>query len=483
MKELLFGRRYRATEKIGSGGMADIYRAVDETLGRTVAVKVMHARFASEPHFAARFRQEARAAANLVSPHIVNMYDWGQDGDSYYIVMEYVQGSDLKQMERDAALPSARVAEIGAQVCSALSVAHGYDVIHRDIKPQNIMVQTDGSAKVMDFGIARAGNSAMTQTGSVMGTAQYLSPEQAQGKVLSPASDLYSLGVTLYEAATGHLPFDADNPVTVALMHVGEAAVLPSTVNPGIDPALESVIIKAMQKNPNDRYSSADEMRRELDAVVVGAAGAETSVMGRVSKTAVMPLVGAGVAAGAAAGIPRSDSAYDATGAELTDAQTRDGGHRRAWVWVAVAVLLLAAGLGMASRLRAAGDAAGAAPRSATSKPGARTSESSPTNPATETVPAVVTQPEMATVPDIVGMDAAEAFATLEAAGFSPQALPAEYNTDIPENDVYAQSPEADMQAETLSVVKYAVSRGPDPAAGSWMDGRQKPGKSKNGND
>ena len=186
MEELLFGRRYRATEKIGTGGMADVYKAVDEVLGRTVAVKVMHARFATDPAFAARFRQEAQAAANLVSPNIVNMYDWGQDGpDTYYIVMEYVRGSDLKSIiVQKGALPSRKVAEIGAQVCSALAVAHGYDIIHRDIKPHNIMVQPDGTVKVMDFGIARAGRSNMTQTGSVFGTAQYLSPEQAQGKPL-----------------------------------------------------------------------------------------------------------------------------------------------------------------------------------------------------------------------------------------------------------------------------------------------------------
>jgi len=470
VKDLLFGRRYRVTEKIGSGGMADIYRAVDETLGRTVAVKVMHARFAAEPHFAARFRQEARAVANLVSPHIVNMYDWGQDGDSYYIVMEYVQGSDLKQVERGAPLPSARVAEIGAQVCSALSVAHGYDVIHRDIKPQNIMVQPDGSAKVMDFGIARAGNSAMTQTGSVMGTAQYLSPEQAQGRPLSAASDLYSLGVTLYEAAAGRLPFDADNPVTIALMHIGEAVALPSTVNSAVDPALESVIIRAMQKNPDDRFATADEMRRELEAVAAGAATAETTVMGRVDKTAVMQIVdaesaavGLGVAVGAVAepAIPAGDGR----------------GTPPVWVWVALAALLVAAGLGVAWRLNTA---AAAVPRGTTT-PSSQSPNSAPAAPATEPATAIMAQPEMTTVPDVIGMNADEAFAALEDAGLTPQELPAEYNADVPENEVYAQSPEGDVQAEMLSVVNYAVSRGPDPTADSWKDGRQKPGKSKDG--
>ena len=184
MEELVFGRRYRVTERIGTGGMADVYKAVDETLGRTVAVKVMHARFADDPDFVQRFRHEASAAANLSHPSIVNIYDYGVEDGTYYIVMEYVRGTDLKAViEQKGALPSIKVAEFGAQVCSALSVAHGYDIIHRDIKPHNIMVQPDGAVKVMDFGIARAGNSTMTQTGSVLGTAQYVSPEQAQGKL------------------------------------------------------------------------------------------------------------------------------------------------------------------------------------------------------------------------------------------------------------------------------------------------------------
>ena len=320
MEELFFGRRYRATEKIGTGGTADVYKAVDEVLGRTVAVKVMHARFA------ARFRQEAQAAANLVSPNIVNIYDWGQDADTYYIVMEYVRGSDLKSIiEQKGTLPSRTVAEIGAQACSALSVAHGYDVIHRDIKPQNIMVQPDGAVKVMDFGIARAGTSMMTQTGSVLGTAQYLSPEQAQGMPLTAASDLYSLGIVLYEAATGRLPFNADTPVAVALKQVNEQAIPPHVANPDVDPALDAVIVKAMRKKTADRYVSADDLRKDLRAVAQGrpvdAAGYagmvaggtsadmtsrvdENTVVPRVGKTAVMPRV-SGSEGGAPASVRR----------------------------------------------------------------------------------------------------------------------------------------------------------------------------------
>lgn len=189
------------------GGMAEVYKATDSTLGRTVAVKVMLPQYASDPNFAARFRQEAQAAANLSSPYIVNIYDWGRDGDSYYIVMEYVRGTDLKTaIQQRGNIHPRKVAEIGSQVCSALSVAHGYDIIHRDIKSANIMVQGDGNVKVMDFGIAQAGHPGMTQDSSVLGTAHYVSPEQAQGKKLTPASDLYSLGIVLYEAATANCP-------------------------------------------------------------------------------------------------------------------------------------------------------------------------------------------------------------------------------------------------------------------------------------
>ena len=200
MLNRVFGNRYRLVEKVGIGGMAEVYKATDEVLGRTVAVKVMLPQYAADPSFAARFRQEAQAAANLQSPYIVNIYDWGQDDGTYFIAMEFVRGTDLKTaIEQRGSIGQRKVAEIGSQVCAALSVAHGYDIIHRDIKPHNIMVQPDGNAKVMDFGIARAGNSSMTQTGSVMGTAYYVSPEQAQGKPLTPATDIYSLGVVLYK--------------------------------------------------------------------------------------------------------------------------------------------------------------------------------------------------------------------------------------------------------------------------------------------
>lgn len=300
MIDRVFGTRYRLMEKIGIGGMAEVFKATDEVLGRTVAVKVMLPQYASDPTFAARFKQEAQSAANLASPYIVNIYDWGHEesDNTYYIVMEYVRGTDLKTaIQQRGAINQRKAAEIGSQVCAALSVAHAYDIIHRDIKPHNIMVQPDGNAKVMDFGIARANGSSMTQTGSVLGTAYYVSPEQAQGKSLTQATDLYSLGIVLYEATTGRVPFEAPDAVAVALKQVNEQPIPPSHANPNIDPELERIILRAMSKNLGERYTTAEQMRTALNNYLAGRpvdAGvaqptAETRVLNQV---AALPVIG-----------------------------------------------------------------------------------------------------------------------------------------------------------------------------------------------
>lgn len=341
MEDLVFGRRYRVIEKIGSGGMADVFKAVDDVLGRTVAVKVLHARYASEPNFVARFRQEAQSAANLSHPNIVNMYDWGRDEETYYIVMEYVKGVDFKTLiTQRGALDPLRVAEYGAQVCSALATAHGYDIIHRDIKPHNIVIQPDGTVKVMDFGIARAGNTTMTQTGSVMGTAQYVSPEQAQGKPLGPASDLYSLGITLYEMATGRPPFDADTPVATALMHVNDDPIPPRRIQENIPPALEAVILRALRKNPAERYASAKEMRDDLQRVAAGQPiqGVATVTRGALDETSVMPAV------------ERAERVRAASAPEIRAVPER---RTSPWVWVGIVAALAVIGFIVAAALGA----------------------------------------------------------------------------------------------------------------------------------
>ena len=293
-RDTVFGGRYVVQSQVGTGGMATVYRGLDKTLDRLVAIKVMLSRYAQDPAFAARFKQEAQAAAALQSPYIVSVYDWGKEGDTYYIIMEYLRGTDLKTgIQTHGAIAPRKVAQIGAQVCSALSVAHKHDIIHRDIKPQNIMIQPNGDAKVMDFGIARAKNSHLTQTNSVLGTAHYVSPEQAQGKELGPTSDLYSLGVVMYEASTGKLPFDGDDAVSVALKQVNEEPVPPSEINPNIPDEFEAIILKCMAKDPAARFQSADELRRVLNNFIAGrptgvAVGTPTTVMGGATRTSVM---------------------------------------------------------------------------------------------------------------------------------------------------------------------------------------------------
>ena len=277
----MLGGRYQVQDKIGTGGMATVYRGQDQVLGRTVAIKTMLPQYANAPSFAARFKQEAQAAAALSSPYIVSVYDWGKDGESYYIVMEYLRGTDLKSgIRKHGALDSRKVAQIGSQIAQALSVAHRHDIIHRDIKPQNIMVQPDGNIKVMDFGIARAKNSSLTTDNSVLGTAHYVSPEQSTGKPLGPTTDIYSLGIVMYEAATGRVPFAGDDAISVAMKQVNEAPQPPSLINPNVDPALEAIILRCMEKNPADRYQSADELARALRDFIAGRATIPSNTTG-----------------------------------------------------------------------------------------------------------------------------------------------------------------------------------------------------------
>ena len=272
-EQRILGGRYLLKDKVGTGGMAVVSRAQDQRLNRTVAVKVMLPQYAADATFAARFKQEAQAAAGLQSPYIVGVYDWGKDGDTYYIVMEYLRGTDLKSGIRShGALDPKKVAQIGSQISSALSVAHKHEIIHRDIKPQNIMVLPDGNIKVMDFGIARAKNSHLTQDNNVLGTAHYVSPEQTRGQELGPTTDIYSLGIVMYECATGRVPFDGDDAISVALKQVNELPVPPSQLNPNVDGDLERIILKCMEKDPANRFQTADELRSVLNNYLAGRA-------------------------------------------------------------------------------------------------------------------------------------------------------------------------------------------------------------------
>src|SRR5213082_2795928 len=258
--------------------MADVFLAEDQQLGRKLALKLLHTRFAEDPGFVERFRREAQAAAGLQHPNIVSVYDRGAFDGTYYIAMEYLPGRSLKQLIRqEAPLDPIRAIEITIQILKAARFAHRHGVIHRDLKPHNVIVDDAGLVKVTDFGIARAGASDMTETGSIMGTAQYLSPEQAQGHAVSASSDLYSVAVVLYELLTGRVPFDAEAAVTIALKHVSEAPPAIHALNPTVPSELEQVVMWALNKNASDRPADADEFVAALEqaraAIVAGSRG------------------------------------------------------------------------------------------------------------------------------------------------------------------------------------------------------------------
>src|SRR3954451_6831511 len=258
--------RYRVLHRVGSGGMADVVCAEDLQLGRKVAIKLLHRRFAQDEEFVERFRREASSAAGLQHPNVVAVYDRGAWDDTYYIAMEYLEGRTLKKLVLDEApLAPARAIDLAVQILRAARFAHKRGIIHRDLKPHNVIVDAEGRAKVTDFGIAKAGASDMTQTGSIMGTAQYLSPEQAQGHAVSAASDLYSVGIIMYEMLTGRVPFEGESAVTIALKQVSEAPVPPSAYNPQLPPALEAVILRALEKDPARRFADADEFISALE--------------------------------------------------------------------------------------------------------------------------------------------------------------------------------------------------------------------------
>jgi eukaryotic-like serine/threonine-protein kinase len=270
-----FGDRYVVIGRAGSGGMAEVYRARDELLGREVALKVLNRRLSTDKTFVERFRREAQSAANLNHPNVVSLFDYGSDGGTYYIVMEFIDGQPLADIVRsEGPLMPERAAEIAADVAGALDRAHAAGLVHRDIKPSNIMINSQGQTKVTDFGIARAmttdGEQTMTQTGMVIGTAAYLSPEQAQGHPVDPRSDVYSLGVVLYEMLTGGPPFTGDTPLSVAYKHVRENPAPPSTINPDVHSELDAIVMKALAKNPDNRYQTAREFREDLQRFLSG---------------------------------------------------------------------------------------------------------------------------------------------------------------------------------------------------------------------
>jgi beta-lactam-binding protein with PASTA domain/tRNA A-37 threonylcarbamoyl transferase component Bud32 len=405
-----YGGRYAILESIGSGGMAEVYRARDELLGREVAVKVLSERLSRDRSFVERFRREAQAAAGLSHPNIVSLYDYGSDEGAYYIVMEHIDGRALADVIRDEGplLPE-RAAEIAADVAKALERAHGAGLVHRDIKPSNIMLTSFGQTKVTDFGIVRAlggdGESTMTQTGMVIGTASYLSPEQAQGNPVDARSDVYALGCVLYEMLTGQTPFTGDTPLSIAYKQVREDPKQPSTVNPDVPSGMDAITMKALAKNPDNRYSSAAEMREDLQRFLSGHAVQATPLMA--DQTMVAP-AGEGTRV-----MERADE----------EEYEPPEGRRRAAFYVVVALLILAL-FGLLAWLLADSLFGGPTVR----------------------------------VPNVVGRDVDRARDILEEAGFEVDTQPR--NSPKPEDEVLEQDPEAGEGAEEGSTVLLSISAG-----------------------
>jgi eukaryotic-like serine/threonine-protein kinase len=485
MNGSVLGNRYRLEARIGSGGMAEVYRGLDPVLNRTVAIKTLLPQYARDSGFVQRFRREAQAAARLNHPNIVGVYDSGSDDSTHWIVMEFVEGRTLADFLASGRKPGPmQAADIAGRIAEALSAAHAQGVIHRDVKPGNVMVTRDGVVKVMDFGIARMTGSDATapQTSAVMGTASYLSPEQAQGGPVDARSDIYSLGVVIYELLAGRPPFTGESPVAIAWKQVNENPVPPSSINHDVPPALDAVVMKALSKNPANRYQAAEELAQDLERLRRGepvgatplltdAAGTEaTQVIARPQHTQVLPpqvsptgsgrkvwlgvLIGILVVAVLGGGgylLARSLSDEDApvlVGVPDLSGLTRVQAEER----------LAAEGLKLGTIERRETDDETLWNRVIEQDPAAfgRAEEGSE-------VDLVIGRPEQTLVPDLSDLTVDEAESTLEAVnlvlGDSSQTTP---SADVEEGSVVSQNPTFNTAVPIGTAVDVVLSSGPE---------------------
>jgi len=428
----LIGDRYRVLGTLGRGGMASVYLAEDTTLGRRVAIKVLHKRFADDEKFVERFRREAKAAAGLNHPNIVGVYDWGQVGAQNYIVMEYVQGETLKdRVRRSGRLDTSQAVAITLELLAAVAAAHARGVVHRDVKSQNILIDTEGRVKVTDFGIAQAGDPSMTEAGSILGTAQYLAPEQARGEQVDERSDLYSVGVVLYEMLTGSVPFKGDSAVTVALKHVNERPAEPAELVGGLPYALNQVVLKAMAKDPARRYSSAAQFGADLRAAMTGGPVLAAAYHAGGEEPAVGMTMAGEQATRVMTARDRAEARVPGGGSRGQGRERRDGSARRSrppwWLWLIVVVVV--AGLATAGVLiyRSIGGGGAA-------------------------------------VPDVVGMQENRATVALVEAGFRVERNEG-FSDEREAGVVFRQRPPAGTDLRAGGTVEIWVSQGPSAVA------------------
>jgi beta-lactam-binding protein with PASTA domain/tRNA A-37 threonylcarbamoyl transferase component Bud32 len=489
----LFDGRYRILRKLGTGGMANVYLAEDEVLGRRVAIKILNDRHAGDDQFVERFRREAKNAASLSHPNIVSIYDRGEAEGTYYIAMEYLDGRSLKELivARGPA-PIHLAVDYARQILAAIRFAHRHGIVHRDIKPHNVLVDGEGRLKVTDFGIARAGVSQMTEAGSIIGTAQYLSPEQAKGAPVDQTSDLYSVGVVLYELLTGVVPFSGDTPVEIAMKHLSSVPEPPSAKRADVPRDMDMVVMRALAKDPSERYQSAEEMDADLRRVNRGVA---ISPVTEEAATAIISRPPPSAATEITSRTPRPPVPYAPPSAYYD----YDEPPRRAlWPWLVALLFVTAALVGgyflysqiqdqlSGSKTVPVGNYVGIREADAVAKiraiglkpnpvrqPNAKVDETfvfSQTPKPGERTPKnnyvtiyVSTGLPKTAVPDVVGKQLDEALSALQDAKLKGKAVPVE--SDKPQGEVISQSPTAGASVAQDSRVRLKVSKGPKPVA------------------
>jgi len=427
--ETIVDGRYSIMTRIGSGGMAEVYCANDLQLGRKVALKLLHRRFAEDGDFVERFRREASSAAGLQHPNVVGVYDRGEWEGTYYIAMEYLEGRSLKEvLNEHGPLPAGLAIHVTEQILRAARFAHQRGIIHRDLKPHNVIVDDEWRVRVTDFGIARAGASDMTETGSIMGTAQYLSPEQAQGHAVSAASDIYAIGILLYELLAGRVPFDGDSAVTIALKQVSEAPVPPSVHNPAVPPELDAIVLRALEKEPADRFADAEEfivaLQRTREHLAAVEPGQSTAVFGALPAAAYPDETDPTAIAPLAAEPTDEELAALAYPAEPPPPESEEERRRRRLRWaVAIAVLLLLAAAALTFAL---------------------------------------TRPESKPLPNVVGTQLSAAAAVLRNQGFEVDVE--RVTSPVGKDTVLRQDPQPRTEVDEGSTVTLTVSDGPGDA-------------------